>query len=346
MSKAAAHAMAPQLKERILADLGQSTFRPAWWLRNGHMQTAWGAAARRQRHHPYRKERWPTPDDDFLDLYFLDGDGDKPLALLLHGLEGNAQTRYMDGMTHQLHCHGWNVAVLEFRTCGSEMNRAPRTYHVGETSDLSFVVNELTTRRPNTPLYLAGVSLGGNVTLKWLGEQGESAPKSVRGAVAISAPTDLTVSAPHIDTLLGGIYVKYFLPSLIAKATQKAEQYPGLLNMEKIQACKSFREYDNLVTAVLHGFDDAEDYWAKSSSGPLLQQIQRPTLLITSADDPFNPEATLPREAADQNPFLIPQFTVRGGHVGFVMGASPLQARYWAEEQMMRFFLSVQDHGP
>jgi len=238
---------------------------------------------------------------------------------------------------------GWTAAVFEHRTCGGEMNRARRTYHSGETSDLDFVARRLIERRPGSRLYIVGVSLGGNQLLKWLGDLGEAAPAELAGAAAVSAPYDLTVAGPHLDRAFGGIYARRFLRTLIPKAIEKERQYPGCLDVEGARRARTFQEYDTHVTAALHGFRDCRDYWERCSSAPLLDRIRRPTLLLSSADDPLIPKSVLPREAAARSPFLHPLFTTRGGHVGFVEGRAPWSARYWAEARVLEFFGGIEE---
>jgi len=333
-------------RERVLAKLDKHPYEPPPWLRNPHAQTCWSTFMRRRQPMAMRKERLETPDEDFLDIYHVEGDADKPIVILMHGLEGNAESRYIVGMARNLKALGWGSTAVEFRTCGGEINRAPRTYHIGETSDLELVIETLIARYPDRRIYISGVSLGGNVTMKYLGEKGEDVPAQIRGGAAVSCPFDLMASGPHMDNAFYGLYLLYFIPSLRKKALAKAEQYPELLDVDKIQRAKTFYEFDSFATAPMHGFDDAHDYWKKNSCGQFLPHIRRPALLLVSADDPFNPGHTLPHEAVARNPYLVPQFTEYGGHVGFVYGASPLRQRFWAEEQVVRFFETIDADGP
>jgi predicted alpha/beta-fold hydrolase len=176
------------------------------------------------------------------------------------------------------------------------------------------------------------------VTAKWLGESPDSVPGNVRAAAVVSVPYDLAGSAGYFENSLGGVYSRRFMRSLIPKALEKARQYPGVLDEERIRRARNFADFDTWATAVLHGFRDAGDYWARCSSGRFLSDIRTPTLLLSSEDDPFNPPWTLPRAVAEESPYLHPLFTEQGGHVGFVYGASPLRTRHWAEEQIVRFF--------
>ena len=189
-------------------------------------------------------------------------------------------------------------------------------------------------------MYLSGVSLGGNVLAKWLGECGENTPREVVAAAVVSAPFDLTISGPAIDRALGGLYVKRFLRTLIPKALEKEAQHPGCIDAEKARCSTTFEEFDTHVTAALHGFEDAHDYWRKCGCGQFLSAVRRPLLLLSSRDDPFNPAKGLPTHVLEDNRLLVALFTERGGHVGFVHGR-PLRTGHWAEEQIVRFFEAV-----
>lgn len=333
----------PEACARIRSFLDEHPYDPPWWLTNRHMQTVWSTYMRRDVFLPFQRERLDTPDDDFLDVYHLEGDPAMPRAVLLHGLEGHAKSKYIGGVCTQLLAHGWNATILEFRTCGGEMNRARRTYHIGETTDLAHVVDTLIERNPEQSLYFSGVSLGGNVTMKWLGENGDSIPPQVKAAAAVSCPFDLIISGPEIDRTAGGMYLYYFLPKLKKKALAKAEQYPDALDVEAVRNSKNFKEFDTYVTAALHGFEDAEDYWRRNSCGQFLTGIRRPAMILAAADDPFNPGITIPHSTFSENPLIIPQITEKGGHVGFIYGTHPLVQRYWAEDQVVRFFLRTEE---
>lgn len=334
MAIATTHA---DLKPRIMDELARHPYRAPWWLRWNHGQTVWSPWFRRTVLPPYRLDEIDTPDDDFLRLHVLEGDDAAPTALLLHGLEGSVESAYNIGIATHLSARGWHVVALEFRSCGGVMNRAKRLYHSGETTDLAFVVDYLIQRRPDARIYIAGTSLGGNVTAKWLGESSEAVPENVAGAAVICPPFNLLRSGPHVDRVLGGAYVRHFLKTLIPKAVEKEKQYPGCLDLEGVRNARTFEAFDTWGTAALHGFEDAQDYWRRVACGQFLHRIGVPTMLLASADDPFNPADTLPHETADESPFLYPQFTERGGHVGFVYGP-PWRPRYWAEEHVARFF--------
>jgi predicted alpha/beta-fold hydrolase len=330
-------------KTKLLAALSQHPYCAPWWLRNGHGQTVYGPFFRRPRTTPTRRARLDTPDQDFINLHFCPGEPDMPTVLMLHGLGGCARSKYLLGLNAHFHAIGWTAVSLEFRGCGEEMNRAPRLYHSGDTTDLALALQRLRVSRG--PVYAVGFSLGGNVLAKWLGETGLDAARFVRAAAVVSPPYDLTVSGPRIDRILGGVYAKHFVRSLVAKAVAKERQYPGILDIERVRRSRTLWEFDEYATAVLHGFAGADEYWDTQGCGQFLDSIRVPTLLISSADDPFNPSSTLPRDQGNRSPFLIPQFTERGGHVGFIHGVWPFRARYWAEEHVVRFFQLVEEMG-
>lgn len=325
-------------RDEVLAELNEHPFRPPVWLRNPHTQTAWAPFFRRRGLPPMRLERWDTLDGDFLRLQFLDGDSDSPTALLLHGLEGSVESPYIAGLVNLFREVGWNVAVLEFRSCGGEMNRARRMYHSGETTDAAFVVDRLIERNPDIAIYMAGFSLGGNVTAKWLGEMGDRLPHNVKAGAVVSAPFDLLTSSPYMDRGIRRLYVYRFLRTLIPKSIEKEKQFPGCVDIERVKRSRTFADFDTYATAALHGFRDAEDYYTQVACGQYLGAIRRPMLLLSAADDPFNPRSTIPWEQVKESPYLHGVFPDKGGHVGFVHGASTFSLSYWAEEQIVRFF--------
>jgi predicted alpha/beta-fold hydrolase len=234
---------------------------------------------------------------------------------------------------------GWQADALIFRSCNGEVTRARRLYHSGETTDLDLVVRRFVREHPDQPLVLAGFSLGGNVLLKWLGEQGDRAPSEVRGAVAVSVPFDLERGARFIERGFGRVYTRHFLRTLKAKARAKLARDPGLFDPGKLEQAKTLYEFDDVVTAPVHGFADAHDYYERSSSLGYLASIRRPTLLLSAYDDPFLPAEVLyeVQGIAATNRFLTAEFHPRGGHVGFVSGKSPLVPRYYAEERVFDF---------
>ena len=286
-----------------------------------------------------RIERWNTPDDDFVDIVRLRGTDEGATFLLLHGLEGTIRSHYAAGTLREAQRRGWQANLLLFRSCGGEPNRAARSYHSGETSDLQHVVERLRSERPHAPLVLAGVSLGANVLLKWLGEQGDAIAPVVAAAIAVSTPFDLARSCAHIDSGFSRVYAWNFLTTLKAKALDKIRQHPGLADPARVAAADSLWSFDDAYTSVAHGFIDAADYYYRSSSIRYLHTIRVPTLLLSARDDPFHPPEVLNDVAriASRNPALQLEFTARGGHVGFVEGTRPGRVRYYAERRIAEF---------
>jgi uncharacterized protein len=318
-------------------------FRPPWWATNGHVQTIWGPLFRSDPL-PLRRDRLPTPDGDFVDLDWLDGDrlaDDAPRLLVLHGLEGSSRSHYVSGLLGAGRAAGWHGVALNFRSCSGELNRLPRFYHSGETGDLAWVIETLVARAPGIPIGVVGVSLGGNVLLKWLGEVGRAAPAEVRGAVGISVPFDVAASARVLDRgLRRRVYAANFLRTMRSKVIEKERRYPSFVDVEATRRARTFARYDRVVTAPLNGFRDEVDYWTRASSGPYLARIRRPTLLLASFDDPIVPGRTLP-DPHRLPPDVRTEFTARGGHAGFLDGRWPWRMSSWAERRAVAFLTSV-----
>lgn len=316
-------------------------FEPAWWLRNAHAQTIWGKVARRPGKHRTRLECMTAADGDNLELHHLDPVApDRPRVLLLHGLEGSPRSHYIAGVLGEAQRRGWGASLLMFRGCGSVANMARRFYHSGETSDVSFVFETLSRRWPSTQWLLAAVSLGGNVLLKWLGELGELRSPSIRAAATVSVPFDLEAGARHISRGFARIYDRNFLRSLRRKAVAKLDRYPDLFDRDALGRARTIFDFDDVVTAPVHGFVDAVDYYSRSSSIGFLERIRVPTLLLSAIDDPFLPSEVLARvrRLATRNPALTLEFSAHGGHVGFVAGKVPWKPFYYAEHRVFRFF--------
>jgi predicted alpha/beta-fold hydrolase len=315
-------------------------FTPAWWVPGAHLQTLWGKLVRRPAEVPTRAERWETPDGDELEIRRLDAAHEgAPRLLILHGLEGTIRSHYLRGALAEARRRGWAADVLIFRGCNGAVPRARRMYHSGETTDLDLVIRRLVREHPDQPLLLAGFSLGGNVLLKWLGEQGDDAPPQVRAAVAISTPFDLERGARHIQRGFARVYTRHFLRTLRIKALAKLAQDPGLFDAGRLAWARNLYEFDDAVTAPLHGFTDAHDYYSRSSSLAFLGRIRRSVLLLNAQDDPF-----LPREVLDDvmivassNACVTVEFPPHGGHVGFVGGRVPWRPLYFAERRLGDF---------
>lgn len=315
------------------------TFVPAWWVPGPHAQTLWGKFFRRLTRLPLRHERWDTPDGDFVDLYRLEVPGATTRLVLLHGLEGGPRSHYVHGILDHARRRGWHADLLVFRSCGPEPNRARRFYHSGETGDLAFVVDRLVAERRQEALVLAGVSLGGNVLLKFLGERGDDVPAAVRAAAAVSVPYDLGRGSRHIGRGFARVYERHFLRTLRRKALAKLAHYPDLYDPQRLAAVRTMLDFDDVVTAPVHGFASADDYYDRSSALRFLHGIRRPTLLLSAEDDPFLPAAVLDevRRVAAGNACLDVEFSPHGGHVGFVAGRVPWRPRYHAEWRVVDF---------
>lgn len=288
---------------------------------------------------PTRVERLDTPDGDFIDIHHLDAPlgsrSTAPVLLLLHGLEGTIRSHYIQALLGEARRRGWRAGVLIFRSCGGELNRTRRLYHSGETSDLDFAVRHFEGRFAGAPLLLAGVSLGGNVLLKYLGEHGPSISPGIRGAVAISVPFDLARSSRHIDRGFSRVYQRSFLKSLRRKALSKIEEFPDLGSPEAVTSARTMFAFDDCFTGPVHGFRDATDYYTRSSSIRWLDRISINTLLISAVDDPFLPPQVLEevRAIASDNPCLHLDLPPRGGHAGFIGGRNPFRPAYYLERR-------------
>jgi uncharacterized protein len=299
----------------------------------------WGKFFRVDQLKDTRVERLETPDGDFVAIHHLDAAEGAPVLVLLHGLEGSVRSHYIQGLLRDAKARGWRAQVLVFRSCGGELNRSRRSYHSGETTDLAFVLDHLQSTFPSVSVVLAGVSLGGNVLLKYLGEQGQNISPRIKAAAAVSVPYDLARSSRFIDQGFARVYQWNFLRSLRAKAIAKLEQFPDLFDRGRFTSVRTMFDFDDLFTAPVHGFDGAADYYAKSSSLGWLKTISIRTLLLSAVDDPFLPAEVLDevREKARSNPNLEIEFHAHGGHVGFVEGSNPLSPGYYLEHRVGEF---------
>lgn len=313
-------------------------FRPAWFCPGPHLQTFWGALFRRFPDLRWRRERWDTPDGDFLLIDFLDPPHtEAPTLLVLHGLEGSSDSHYVKGIARAARAEGWRVAAMNFRSCGGEANRLPRLYHSADIADPGMVIERLLDRFGG-PLFLAGFSLGGNVLLKWLAAQGEGVPALVRAAAALSPSFDPGASGRHLDMKPWLPYRWELLRLLKRKGLVFSERFPGFVDAAQIRAARTFAEFDRCVTARVHGFADENDYYAQARSVDDLDKIRTPTFLVSAADDPVVPADAYPQEAIASSKWLRGVMLPTGGHVGFVTGRSPLSAGFWAEGAAVRFF--------
>jgi predicted alpha/beta-fold hydrolase len=309
-----------------------STYRPPAWLPGGHLQTIVPSLFRRVEPVTTRRERLELEDGDFLDLEWS-GKSSKRLAILSHGLEGSCRGSYIQGMARALVAAGWDALAWNFRGCGTEPNRLLSFYHSGATEDLDAVVRHaLATHPAAETVDLIGFSLGGNLTLKYLGEPRER-PSQLRRAVAFSVPCDLADSSARLSEPGNRLYMARFLRSLRAKLRVKDGIFPGELDLSDLRNVRNFLEFDDRFTAPLHGFKDAADYWTRSSCRQFLPEIRIPTLLVSALNDPFLGEKCFPREEAEGSAFFHLEMPENGGHVGFPQAGGGS----WAEERAVGF---------
>ncbi len=316
-----------------------STYRPPFGFANGHMQTVYPVLFRRVAMVTCRRERIHTPDGDFLDLDWDESSGSGRLVILSHGLEGSTSNSYVQGMAGAVRRAGWDVLAWHLRGCSGEPNSLLRAYHSGATEDLRTVVDHAFGTGRYERIDLVGFSLGGNMTLKYLGELGASAPGWLGGAVAFSVPCDLASSSLRLERPVNRIYMERFLRSLRVKIREKVGRFPGQVRDLGLDRMRSFRDFDGAYTAPLHGFESAEDYWEKASSKPVLNQIVVPTLLVNARDDPFLADACFPMEAATGSEKFYLETPDHGGHVGFV--CFKRRGEYWSESRAIEFLSQI-----
>lgn len=318
-------------------------FRPARWLPGAHVQTIAGKLLRPQPVLEVERIRLDTPDEDFLDLDLGPDPGPgAPVVVVLHGLEGSSQRPYVRRAMAEITRRGVRAVAMNFRSCSGVPNRKPRFYHSGETGDLAFVLRTLRSRFSGRPLGALGFSLGGNVLLRLLGESGDSPPEGLAAAAAISVPYDLTEGSRTLERgAMGRLYSEYFLRSLRGKAREKSRLLRSVIDLDRVLRARTLREFDDAATAPLHGFRDAATYYREASSKPLLPRVRVPTLLLHALNDPFLPVDAVPWSEVEDNPWLLPSFHERGGHVGFVEGRWPLRPTFWVESEAARYLAHV-----
>ncbi len=306
--------------EPTTADL--QAYRAPWWLPGGNAQTIWPALWARRHFGPppvWRRERWVTPDDDFIDVdrAVLDSHPQAPLLVLFHGLEGSSSSQYAVAFADFAAAQGLAFAVPHFRGCSGELNRAPRAYHSGDFEEIHWILRRFAQADPQRPLIAVGISLGGNALLRWAGEMGQSADATVRAVAAVCSPLDLAAGGHAIGRGFNRqVYTRMFLNSMKPKALRKLAQHPGLFDGEALRAARDLYQFDNLFTAPLHGFRDTQDYWARASAKPHLARIRVPALALNALNDPFVPAYSLPR-AGEVGAHVTLWQPVHGGHVGF-----------------------------
>lgn len=305
------------------------------WLPGGHLQTIYPATCIARTPCAYRRERWHSADGDFIDLDFVDGQPGRPLVVLFHGLEGSSDSHYARALMAALAARGWSGVVPHFRGCSGQANLAPRFYHSGDASEVDWILRALRERHQGV-LYAAGVSLGGNALLRWLGESGHGAG-FVEAACAVSAPLDLARGGKALSSGLNLLYTRMFLRTLKPKCLAKLEQFPGLFDRAALLAARDLHAFDNVVTAPLHGYRDADDYWHRASARHVLHDITVPTLVLNARNDPFLPGIHLPTSAARA---VTLEYPAQGGHVGFASGAFPGRTD-WLPRRILEHFDAV-----
>ncbi|AXF85685.1 hypothetical protein DTO96_101416 [Ephemeroptericola cinctiostellae] len=316
-------------------------YTPPWWARNAHIQTI-APTFLRAPQPIYMRERWDTPDNDFIDLDWVNHDKashqNQRLVVLFHGLEGSSQSPYARALMHACAHNGDSGVVVHWRSCSGELNRQPIFYHSGFSQEIDWILRRLAKEYPNSQLYATGVSLGGNALLKWLGEQGHSASAIVQKAAAICPPHDLKAGSIALASGFNQrVYMRHFLSTLKIKGLAKVAAYPELgISAEKIKTSRNFFDVDNFITAPLHGFKDAEDYWQRSSCKQFLPHIAVPTLIINALNDPFIPATCLAR-AHEVSHHVQLHYLEQGGHVGFIHGQTHPRLN-WLPQHLLSFF--------
>ncbi len=320
-------------------------FKPAWWLNNCHIQTLYPTLFRSKINLNRTRKRITTPDGDFLDCdwHTENSDDTQPLVIIMHGLAGSSSSAYVLGMQQSIASIGWRSVALNFRGCSGEQNLKARAYHSGDTGDIEQVYQTLKAQEPNTDIYVIGFSLGGNVLLKWLGEQGLKS--TVKGAIAVSVPMLLNVCASKLDKGFSKIYRRYLMTPLkqfvlqksaFLKSINESEEAEKINRLGNLNNVKSFWQYDDQVVATLHGFKNADDYYRQSSSRQFIKSITVPTLIIHSIDDPFMTQQVLPTPDELPNNVILEK-TNGGGHVGFVSGTNPFKPKFWLEQRISHY---------
>ena len=304
-------------------------YRPPPWLRNGHIQSVWPTLFRKVTIADPVREVLPTDDHDELHLDWYRQGSDR-LAVLSHGLEGHSRRPYMQGLARALLQEGWDVLAWNFRSCGGVMNHQPRFYHSGATADLDRVVKYGLGKGYKTA-FLSGFSMGGNLTLLYLGQQSERVDSRICGVVTYSVPCDLAGSADTLALPSRRIYMQRFLRDLQLKMAEKSRRFPGLIDVEGFENIRSFHEFDDRYTAPLHGFRDAQDYWANSSALWKLKDIRVPSLIVNAADDPFLSRKCFPESRELIGAYVKLESPRWGGHVGFVEHSR--DGYYWSERR-------------
>ncbi|MDR1996414.1 alpha/beta fold hydrolase [Azonexus sp.] len=311
-------------------------YRAPSWLPGGHAQTLWPLLIK-PRPLPLQRERWTTPDGDFIDVDHLDGPAGAPLLVLFHGLEGSARSHYAIATAHACRHLGWRLALPHFRGCSGELNRRPRAYHSGDSAEIDWILRRLKAANGGRPVHAAGISLGGNALLKWAGERGTEAATVVTGVAALCAPLDLAACGHHLGRGFNRLYTRHFLATLKRISAARLERFPGLFDARRMVTARNLYQFDDAVTAPVHGFAGADDYWQRASAKPWLAAIRIPALAVNPQNDPFLPARHLPT-ADEAGPWVRLEQPAQGGHVGFVSGPFPGNLD-WLPQRLLHFFV-------
>ena len=305
------------------------------WLPGGNLQTIW-AALRAERYvgsaPTFRRERWVTPDNDFVDVDFAEHHSppDAPLLVVFHGLEGSSKSHYAQALANAAQARGWACAIPHFRGCSGELNHGPRAYHSGDFEEIDWILRRFKSLYTG-PIMAVGISLGGNALMRWAAELGASAAQVVHAVASVCSPLDLAASGWAIGRGFNRqVYTRMFLRSMVPKALQKLDQHPGLFNRSDLLAARDLYAFDNIVTAPLHGFKDTDDYWKRASAKPHMTNIAVPALALNALNDPFIPAWSLPTPGDVSSSVTLWQ-PAHGGHVGFPSGAYPANVRVMPE---------------
>jgi len=313
-----------------------TAYRAPRWLPGGHAQTIYAALFAPCAAVRYARERWATPDGDFVDVDRVAGAPLAPLVVLFHGLEGSSASHYARAFMDAISRRGWHGAVPHFRGCSGEPNRLARAYHSGDSAEIDWMLRRFRAEAGAAALFAAGVSLGGNALLKWAGERGAEALAVVSAVAAVSAPLDLMAAGEALGRGFNLVYARHFLGTLKRKSLAKLSRYPGLYDAAVLARARTLREFDDVVTAPLHGFRGTDDYWTRSSSKPLLERIAVPALIVNARNDPFLPASALP-SPGEVSAAVECEFPEQGGHVGFVAGAFPGRID-WLPHRIISYF--------
>ncbi|MEE9327335.1 MAG: hydrolase [Cocleimonas sp.] len=314
----------------------KSNFQAPWWLKSPHTQTLWSTFFKRRPKLSLKSHRIELADGDFIDLAITDI-SNKPLVLILHGLEGSLASHYAKPLMHKLDQSGYGAIFMHFRGCSDEMNRLDRSYHSGDTTDLNHVIDAIQEQFQQQLFAVIGFSLGGNVLLKWLGEKGAKA--RTQTAIAVSVPFQLAHAGDRLEKSFSRVYQKHLISRCQRKYRDKFSNKTSPLDIN-IDELNTFFSFDDQVTAPLHGFNGANDYYTQCSSRQFLKDIKKPTLILHAKDDPFMWEHTVPEEQELSQSIQL-ELSEQGGHVGFITGKSPFHAEYWVDQRILEWLDTI-----